>query len=246
MEANAAPCNTEHMSSAAQRQGDVELLRKLGCGPGEERPAGVGSGIAALDALLPGSGVPRGRLSELSGRRCSGKRALALRFCAQVLARGRNAVWVDGSYAARERGQVVGGFYPVPALEHGALLSRLLVVRPPTAVALLKAVDLVLGASGAVELIAVDLPAGALPSAQLSRLPRIARAAERSGTAVLFISDRGAPAASLGTFISLQLWVERSAARATVTIIKSKLGKMAHSAEVAFDGAHSVYLDSTL
>ena len=49
------------------------------------------SGIGALDGLLPGGGLPRARLSELSGPRSCGKRALAQALCVSALRRGLRA-----------------------------------------------------------------------------------------------------------------------------------------------------------
>lgn len=242
------------------------------------------SGIAALDALLPGGGIPRGRLSEISGDRSSGKRALALAFCIQTSKRDQ-AVWIDGS----------GGFYPLPALEHGAALQQLIVVRPPppspatmrgrrgarsnarrrardipstyrrrrrTGIA--KAIDILLQAPGAAALIVVDLPLLAERHVT-DYLARIQRTAERSGSAVLFVTEKPEHCTSLGTFVGLHLRVQRCSPPAVpaslenppsspqdrrqavrVWVAKSKLGKMAEQTEVALDATHSVRLDTTV
>jgi hypothetical protein len=94
----------------------------------------IESGIAALDQLLPLGGIARGKLTEISGRRSCGKRSLAAAFCARVLQNGRHAAWIDARTSSEN--QVAGSnrsagsaFYPLPMLEQGAPLERLLVVR---------------------------------------------------------------------------------------------------------------------
>lgn len=239
-------------SYAAQRIRSAEALLT----PGEVLP----TGIPALDAVLPGGGFPRGRLSELAGGRSCGKRALVAALCARTIGEGHAAVWIDGT----------GEFYPLPALEHGAPLDRLIVVRlPPRSPSAgegpaaraprrgqrrasgcppaLKAADLLMQASGAASLVVVDLPvAMRVPPRLLSRL-RLG--AETSGAAVIFITEtvRREQLASLGTFICLRLCVARAGvSRARVTITKSKLGRMAHQALVSLDEPHGLHLDPTL
>mgnify|MGYP001571529509 CR=1 FL=1 len=215
----------------------------------------LSSGINAFDSLLPGGGLPRGRLSELSGARSSGKRALATAFCATALAAGRNVIWIDARGA-------LGRFTPICALEAGLPLDRLLVLRPRPKVdprdsltkAAYRAADLVLGCGPAVALLVIELPCfGELRgSRQASKLSRLSRAAEASATALLFISEKSASRGSLGTFVALHIGVQRSpeagsrAGALQLTVVKSKLGNMAHRAEVALDEPHGVRLDSTV
>jgi protein ImuA len=89
----------------------------------ERRPARregfVSSGLAAVDAALPGGGFPRGALAELAGGPASGKTAVALAVFA-ALAPGDLAAYVDGR----------GELYPPAAAARGVDLARLLVVRP--------------------------------------------------------------------------------------------------------------------
>jgi protein ImuA len=96
-----------------------EEIRRLEHRPGR-RGGAVACGVAAVDALLPGGGFPRGALSELAGGPASGKSAVALGLLASVGA-GELVAWVDGH----------GELYPPAAAARGVDLERLLVVRPP-------------------------------------------------------------------------------------------------------------------
>jgi hypothetical protein len=209
------------------------------------------SSFGVLDLLLPGGGIPRGRLTEISGARSSGKRALATAFCASALAAGQHAIWIDA------RGDL-GRYTPLCGLEAGLPLSELLVVRPRPKVAdsrdslakaAYRAADLVLGCGPAAALLVIELPRfGELRgSRQASKLSRLSKAASSSGTALLFISEKPSARDSLGTFVALHLIVGRDPRhRLRITVAKSKLGKMAESAEVSLDEPHSVRLDSTV
>jgi len=226
------------------------------------------SGIRRLDQLLPYGGLPRGRLSQLSGGPSSGKRALALAIGVRALCQGQRAAWIDGH----------GSFYPLPALEQGTIeqgtivLEQLLVVRlpkqPPRSV--IKATDMLLQTGSALSLVVVDFDVtGPFDPVQprhrdhhnrmgTSQLARLRHGAEHSGAAVLFITEqrtRATTQQSLGTFISLHLAVQRTSTDRTamngarelrVSIVKSKLGQMAQHTRVVFDEPHSVRLDTTV
>ena len=238
-------------------------------------PEVLPSGIGQLDRMLPAGGFARGELSEITGGRSCGKRAIASALCAQAIARGHSAVWIDGS----------GGFYPLLPLEFNIPLQRLIVVRPPASAGgdapssssssslsrggrarvprfvsarhrgqrcppALKAADILMQAGGAAALVIVDLPSRTVvPPSQLARL-RLG--AETSGVAVVFITERDADRSprrteSLGTFIGLQLCIRRVAtSRVEVAIAKSKRGRMAHHTLLTLDEPHSLHLDSTV
>ncbi len=72
---------------------------------------GVPTGLAALDAVLPGAGLPRGRLSVWAPG--GGATAVLGAACAAAVARGERAAWVDGA------GTVLGETWP-----RGPLLLR--------------------------------------------------------------------------------------------------------------------------
>ena len=141
------------------------------------------SGRAEVDALLPGGGLPRGALTELSGGRASGKTGLALDAIVSAMGEEGLAAFVDGR----------GELYPPAAAALGIDLDRLLVVRPPAHDRGARAEGLIqalwaaeaLLACGAFEAVAVDVPAeGARAHARLDVMLRRLRAAAEKGGAV--------------------------------------------------------------
>jgi len=130
------------------------------------------TGLAALDALL-GGGWPRAALSEISGRRSSGRTAVVRAALAAAISAGESTALVD-----------VGG-----TLDARAAMSKgppLLWIRCLAAQAL-KAADLVVAAGG-FGTVALDLCDARLriPDAAWVRLRHAARA---QGTTVLVASD---------------------------------------------------------
>src|SRR5229473_567138 len=73
------------------------------------------SGLAPLDALIDG-GIPRGRISEITGRAGSGKTSIAASFAAFATRRGEVAAWLDAS----------GSFDPESMAAAGVDLRRML------------------------------------------------------------------------------------------------------------------------
>ncbi len=164
--------------------------------PAPEAPGRLPTGLPALDAFL-GGGLPRGQITEVCGGPSSGKATLALAACLQAIAAGGAAAWIDAS----------AGFWPLAALEAGAPADRLLVVRTPGDMAAWRAADILLGASGAVDLVVVDLAGRA--SLGEGRLTRLHRLAERGGAALVVLNGRPAESASLGALVALRLRVRR-------------------------------------
>jgi hypothetical protein len=170
----------------------------------------LGSGIAPLDAILSG-GVVRGRLSEIVGRSGFGRTSLAASFAAVATRRGEVAAWIDS----------VGAFDPNSLAIAGADLSRILWVgaygqrggrsfpqfdhtiapRSEAVSDAFKAAEMVLGAGG-FGLVIIDL-APEITKRPLSecRALRLARAAERGGSAVIVMAARR----TCGTFAALSL-----------------------------------------
>jgi len=56
----------------------------------------LSSGLAPLDDLIDG-GIPRGRISEITGRAGSGKTSLAASFAKSATHHGEVAAWLDAS-----------------------------------------------------------------------------------------------------------------------------------------------------
>lgn len=162
--------------------------------------ASLATGIAELDAVLPGGGLPRGALIEISGAPSSGKTSLALALLAAVQTSGGAVAAVD------PRGAV-----HAPALAAaGVDLAHLLVVRPPLGDrhAPLRAVDHLLTCRG-FACVALDL-AGAAEPPPLDRLFRVARIAKAAECIVLALTENPPEAPSLGSPVSLRLCVRRT------------------------------------
>jgi hypothetical protein len=163
------------------RPGDI----RLGTPPRGGHPF-LPTGIAALDATL-GGGLPRGRVTELAGRRSTGRTSLACAIAAHATMRGEIVGWVDPADALD----------PETALSTGIAPTRVLWVRPRTEHDGPRAAELLLGAGG-FGLVVLDL-AEAAPHLPIS-WPRLARAAERTRTTllVLAVERRAGAHAALG------------------------------------------------
>jgi len=149
------------------------------------------SGIAELDALLGAAGIPKGQLTELFGTRSSGKTTLAFAILAACTRAGALSAYVDPA----------GAFFAPAAAGAGIDLRRLIVVRPRGAPAARRAIDALVrgGACGVVALDCSELP-GALQSQHCARL--VAQA-EKTGTAIVIVTDGSAQA--VASFASLRL-----------------------------------------
>jgi len=192
----------------------------------------LSSGLAPLDALIEG-GIPRGRICEITGRASSGKTSIAASFAAFATRRGEVAAWLDAS----------GAFDPESMAAAGVELRRMLWASTATASqiaratlpsarfagapharhqsAIVKAAELVLEAGG-FGLVVIDFGEAPRSLAHASAL-RIARAAERSGTAVIAI----APWRMCGTFAALSLTTSRAG---------TSFSRLAPGSPVMFDG----------
>jgi hypothetical protein len=188
----------------------------------------LSSGLVPLDHLLAG-GLPRGRITEIATHGF-GWMNIATVFVAAVTRRGEAAAWIDPANA----------FDPVSMAAAGIDLERVLWVAadsvsistslrygamssPPARQhwATCQAAELVLNISG-FGLMMVDLSGCNYPLAQNAAL-RLARQAERSGTAVLV----AIPQRIGGTFAALSL---------AVTCIDTFFTRSAGGGPVTFDG----------
>jgi hypothetical protein len=205
----------------------------------------LASDLKPLDALLEG-GIPRGRISEIVGVSGSGKTSLAATFVAAATRRGETAAWLDASSAFDPDSMAAAGvdlkrllwtsFKNVPA-------ARALKATPARRhSAILKGAELILAAGG-FGLVVIDFgdDARALP---ISPALRLARAAERSGAAVIALAARP----MCGTFAALSLATGRAGARFSrltsgspatfeglsveATVARNKLGAMGRRARV--------------
>src|SRR6202046_3425585 len=165
----------------------------------------LSSGLAPLDALIDG-GIPRGRISEITGRAGSGKTSIAASFASFATHCGEVAAWLDSS----------GSFDPESMAGAGIELRRMLWASTRSARdlcsplqkgrpvglgvrSIVKAAELVLEAGG-FGLVVVDFGEAPRAITYASSL-RIARAAERSGAAVIAIAPwrMWGPFAALGS-----------------------------------------------
>jgi hypothetical protein len=175
-------------------------------------------GIDALDAILDG-GIVRGRVSEIVGRPGLGRTSLTASFAASATRRGEVAAWIDSAGAFDPRSIAAAGADLSRILwvgADGAVLARDSAASPEREIALARAMpkaaiksvllaaEMVLGAGG-FGLVVIDLGGYArtlTPSAAL----RLARAAERSGAAVIVLAERR----TCGTFAALSLVLGRA------------------------------------
>jgi energy-coupling factor transporter ATP-binding protein EcfA2 len=172
-------------------------------------------------------GIPRGRISVITGRAGSGKTSIAASFAKSATHRGEVAAWLDAS----------GTFDPESMAAAGVELGRMLWASMTTATrmprvaatsplarrqsAIIKAAELVLEAGG-FGLVVLDFGEAPRALTHASAL-RIARAAERSGAAVIAL----APWRMCGTFAALSLATSRA---------ETSFSQLAPGAPVMFDG----------
>ena len=132
----------------------------------EARDSPLPTGLEQVDRLL-GGGLPRGRLTELVGRKSAGRFSVVLAALASATSAGDAAALVD-------RG---GHLDPQAALEAGVELERILWARPRRVKEALAAAEMLL-ATG-FPLVAVELGlaplSGAAPEAAWVRLARAAQ-----------------------------------------------------------------------
>lgn len=173
----------------------------------------VATGIEALDAALPGGGLPCGHVTELAGPASCGKLGLAARILARALAAGERAALVDAA----------GAFYPLsPALVRA--LARLLVCRVPTSVDAVGAAELL--AAGGMDLVVVDLARARAPvgGAFRTALTRLAAAARDRDVAVVAITEPPAGAEGLlGSAAALRVAVSAAPTRVADGRIESRV-----------------------
>jgi hypothetical protein len=217
----------------------------------------LSSGLARLDNLIDG-GIPRGRISEITGRAGSGKTSLAASFAASATHRGEVAAWLDSSGAFDPESMAAAGvelrrmlwasmtmasripraridahlasspsattapphfLSAIPSEVEGPRSVASLLARRQSAI--VKAAELVLEAGG-FGLVVVDFGEAPRALAHASAL-RIARAAERSGAAVIAL----APWRMCGTFAALSLAASRA---------ETSFSRLAPGSPVTFDG----------
>lgn len=157
--------------------------RTLATSSGGPETGRLVTGLPDLDALT--GGFAPGRLAEIAGPASSGRTSVAHALVARATRRGETVAWVDAA----------GSFDPASARDAGAVLGRVLWVRPPALREALRCCACLLDARG-FALVLLDLAdrsdragvgaAGRAPAA--ATWQRLARSAAATGTPLLVLS----------------------------------------------------------
>jgi len=208
--------------TARERLAALELPGTVRFGaPSAEPVRRLPVGIAALDELLDG-GLPRGHLSEIVGGPSSGRTAVLHALLAATTRAGAVAALVD----------LPDALDPPSLARAGALLERILWVRPPAPRQALQCAELILAAGG-FALVALDLDAAVAaahrppPRAAWLRLAQAARRADAAGVVLGTRRQTGAAAA-----LALRLRADRvhwsphllDGLTATATLTRTRFG----------------------
>ena len=217
--------------SRLQLQYGPRAIRRAPAPETREAPARLSTTFPALDAAL-GGGVPRGRLTELSGPATSGKVTLAAKVLSAAHAeRAALVAWLDLSRTCD------------PDYLHrcGLDLDRVLVVRPEDGLDAL-AITLHLIESDALAGLVFDslsdLPRGH-DSRVAGSLERLATAVVRTKAAVLFLAEERAESQPLAHLAATRLHLTRErwlaadgdvrgdvrGYEAQVEVVKNRLGR---------------------
>src|SRR5713226_3783995 len=208
------------------------------------------SGLPLVDSLLDG-GIVRGRVSEIIGDLSSGKTTLAASFAAFSTIRGEVAAWIDSADSFDPESMAAAGVdltrllwvsshrrAPRASAPHYDETGIGKTSRGGTPVNTLKAAEWILAAGG-FGLVVIDFTAHVADSlARLASSPsvsgwnralsesaalRLARAAERSGAAVIVLAAQR----MCGTFAALSLVMNRN---------RTCFSRSTAGAPVLFDG----------
>ena len=153
------------------------------------RVARLTTGLPPLDAILEG-GLPRGRVTELTGARSVGRTGLACHIAASATNAGETIAWVDPDDALD----------PEAATVTGVTLARTLWVRPRDVADAVGAAEILLGAGG-FGLVVFDLGSRSGGAIRSTSWMRLARAAERTRSTLLVLTA----ASQTGTCAALRL-----------------------------------------
>lgn len=152
--------------------------------------------LPALKGLFQ-SGLQRGAIAEISGRRSSGKTSACLHILAQATRRGEVCAVVDAS----------GNFHPESATEAGVELSRLVWIRcKGNSGHALRAADLLLhaGSFSVVWLDLCEVPVRVLNQIPISYWYRFQRAVENTPTTLLVCADLSQARSSVSNNLELK------------------------------------------
>jgi hypothetical protein len=172
----------ERMSPHAEPL-DIQSLKDLMAHRGWGAPLAARgvwrTGFPALDALLPGGGLPKGGLTELVGGPGVGKSQLAALLLAALIRRGVRAAYVSAR----------GAWYAPQLQALGVDARRLLQVCPPEADRVSWAAEQI-ARSGAFPLIVLDaMHPGGGPALDAAHFRRLAGACRAAGAAVVLLEE---------------------------------------------------------
>jgi recombination protein RecA len=177
-----------------EKQFGKGAMMRLGDKKAERVPC-IPTGSPSLDEALGCGGYPKGRVVEIFGPESSGKTTLSLHAIAQCQAMGGVAAFIDAEHA-------LDVHY---ATNLGVQSKDLLVSQPDSGEQALDITELLVH-SGAVDLVVIDSVAALVPKAELEgdmgdshmglqarlmsqALRKLAGAAHRSGTTIVFINQ---------------------------------------------------------
>lgn len=205
---------------------------------------GLPTGVTALDAMLPGGGVPRGRLTELLAPAGLGKTTIARSLVAATIRGGGGVAWIDatrtldprdwaapdthgthgthGTRESRAAGGALGGF------------DALWVVRPGDPARGPWCADLLLR-SGAFALVVLD-GAPMLPRAVAVRLTQLARESD----AALLLLGEGTRASEVSGALRLRLAPRSPGAAAQRVIATLEKGGPYQHVELEVGRGHGI------
>lgn len=207
--------------TARERLAALELPGTVRFGaPSAEPVRRLPVGVASLDGLLDG-GLPRGHLSEIVGAPSSGRTAVLHALLAATTRAGAVVALVD----------LPDALDPPSLARAGAVLERVLWVRPPAPRLALQCAELVLAAGG-FALVALDLDRGAAADRPPPRAAwlRLAQAARRAGAAAVVLGPRRQAGAAAALALRLHARRVRWSAHlldglaATATLSRSRFG----------------------
>lgn len=146
-------------------------------------PAGVATGLAALDDFLLWRGFPKGDLTLLQGPSGMGATSLWLHAAARLHQNQRWAAWINSDQE----------LLPNSLTQYGVQLQHLMVVRQPETSQQLFSVLQEMISSGLFDLIGCHLPEFPLKNHQLVKLKNLARAHQVALVFITRLAERVVP-----------------------------------------------------
>ncbi|MBD3402060.1 hypothetical protein GF420_04130 [candidate division GN15 bacterium] len=181
------------------------------------------SGIEPFDRLFPTGGIPYGQFIELTGASGSGKTGLVLRLAAGMASHSAKVAYVD----------FCNCFFPLAAEYGGLEPARVVIVKPDTLGAGLRATELLLK-HREVAIAICDL-VGVTHELPVTILHRLRRKTIRARGLVIFLTDHTSDIVP-ASMASLRLEVSRlQPSRVAVRVSKSRICRPGRRIEVPLE-----------